>query len=114
MKKPVPKQTTSDAPHLAAVETNALASCMPLIEHCAFVRYEDGTPRAAGWWTLTTQGPLWKLTVKEPTAGVSFSVVADTVDDVLAAASLHLASPDCPWEADRFLEGQKAGQKKKG
>lgn len=114
MKKPSPKQTSSDAPHLAAVETNVLASCMPLVEHCSFVRYEDGTPRAAGWFTLTTSGPLWRLTVKEPTAGVSFSVVADTLDDCLAAACLHLSTPDCPWEADRFLEANKGSQKKKG
>lgn len=114
VKKPKAKEVSSDAPHLAPMETNYLSPCMPLVEHCAFVRYEDGSPRAAGWWTLTTQGNAWKLTVKEPTAGVSFSVVCDTLDDCLAAASLMLASPDCPWQPDRFLESQKQPAKKKG
>lgn len=114
VKKPKAKEVPTDTPHLAPVETNYLSPCMPLVEHCSFIRYEDGSPRAAGWWTLTTQGPAWKITVKEPTAGVSFSVVSETLDDCLAAASLMLASPDCPWQPDRFLETQKQPTKKKG
>jgi len=102
-----------DAKHLAPMESNRLADVMPLVEHCAIRKYDDGDPREPGWFTVKTQGSAWIVQVKDPDGGVSFSAVGQTIDQAFETAALLLACDEAPWEPDRFLAAQKAGGKKK-
>lgn len=99
--------------HLAAMETNLMATLMPLVEHCALRQYDDGEAREPGWFTVKTQGAAWIVQVKDPDAGVSFSAVGDTLDKALETAALLLGCDEAPWEMDRFLMAAKSGKGKK-
>jgi len=114
MKKRVPKGALDgEVKHLAPVETTRFADLMPLVEHCAMRRYDDGDPREPGWVTIKTQGAAWCVQVKDPDGAVSFTAVGQTLDGALETAALLLACDEAPWEPDRFLASQKANQKKK-
>jgi len=113
MKKRIAKGAMEgDAKHLAPMETERLADVIPLVEHCAIRKYDDGDPREPGWFTVKTQGSAWIVQVKDPDGGVSFSAVGQTIDQAFETAALLLACDEAPWEPDRFLAAQKAGKKK--
>lgn len=113
MKKRIPKGAlTTDAKHLAPVESNRMADLMPLIEHCCIRKYDDGDPREPGWFTVKTIGSSWVVQVKDPDACVSFSAVAPTLDQAMETAALLLACDEAPWEPDRFLAQQRGSKKK--
>jgi hypothetical protein len=103
----------SDVQHLAAVETVLFHAHMPLIEHCALRKYEDGTDREPGWITLKVTGAAWVIQVKDPDSATSFSAVADTIDKALDTAALLLACDEAPWEPDIWLAQAKAKKSKK-
>lgn len=114
MKKRIAKGALDgDVKHLAPVESNIFTNLMPLVEHCAIRRYDDGEQREPGWFTVKTQGSAWVVQVKDPDGAVSFSAVGQTLDNALETAALLLACDEAPWEPDRFLAGQKATGKKK-
>lgn len=114
MKKRVAKGALAgDARHLAPVETNRFADAMPLVEHCAIRKYDDGDPREPGWFTIKTIGSSWAVQVKDPDGAVSFTAVAPTLDQAVETACLLLACDEAPWEPDRFLAAQKGGKKAK-
>jgi len=98
--------------HTAAMETETFRDLMPLVEHCALVRYDDGDQRVPGWITIKVQGAAWVVQVKDPDAGVSFAAVAETLDKALETAALLLACDEAPWEDDRWLKQQKAAKRK--
>jgi hypothetical protein len=102
-----------DLKHLAAVETTIFTDRLSLVEHCALLQYEDGSPRQPGWFTVKTQGAAWVVQVKDPDTLSSFSAVAPTLDQALDTASLLLACDDAPWEADRWLADAASRAKKK-
>lgn len=99
-------------PHLAAVESNVLSRHFPLVAHCAETRYDDGTARTPGWWTVKTMGSAWVLEVKDPDTCCRLVVVQQTVDDALTLASLLLESEEAPWEPDPWLTAARAKKKK--
>jgi len=114
MKKRVAKGAINgDQKHLAPVETNLFSQLMPLVEHMAVRRYDDGDPREPGWITIKTQGAAWVVQVKDPDGGVSFSAIGQSLDNALETAALLLACDEAPWEPDRFLMQSKADRKKK-
>lgn len=114
VKKRVAKGTLSgDAKHLAPMETSRLADVMPLVEHCAMRKYDDGDPREPGWFTVKTIGSSWAVQVKDPDGCVSFTAVAPTLDQAFETAALLLACDEAPWEPDRFLAQQKGSRKGK-
>lgn len=96
-----------DARHLAAIETELLAGVLPLVEHCAVVRYDDGDPRETGWFTVKTLGAAWIIQVKDPDTGNSFQFVSDRLDKALEGAALLLACEEAPWQPDAFLKKKK-------
>jgi len=95
------------ASHLAAIESNVFAKLGSLVGHCCVTRYEDGTPRRPGWFTVKTMGAAWCVQVKDPDAAASFQATAQTLDDALALADLLLGSDEAPWEPDAFLKRSK-------
>lgn len=99
----VQKPEDGRAVHSAALESVLLSKLHQLIAHCAVTRYDDGTPRRTGWWTVKTIGSLWVVQLKDPDAGASLPCTGATVDDALVLADLLLSAPDAPWEPDPFL-----------
>lgn len=95
------------ARHVAAMETEILKQLLPLVEHCALVRYDDGDQRVPGWITIKTLGAAWVVQVKDPDSANSFQFVSDTLDKALEGAALLLACDDAPWQPDAFLKKQK-------
>jgi len=112
MKKKVSKAVMGDARHRAPVETELLKDCLPLIEHCAVVKYDDNDPREPGWITIKTQGAAWIVQVKDPDSCTSFSIVGETLDKALQSAALLLACDEAPWEPDSWLASSAAKKKK--
>jgi len=108
MKKVQPgKQGSEGGPHhLAAIEATALTSFPNLVAHACILRYEDGTPRRAGWWTVGTSGAAWTITIKDPDSCCQIRVNSQTLDDALALADLLLGSEEAPWEADPWAQQQ--------
>lgn len=98
------------ASHLAAVESNILTAFPNLVAHACVTRYEDGTSRRPGWWTVRTQGAAWIISVKDPDSGCGLQATGQSLDDALALAELLLGAEDAPWESDPFLKQQ--GKKK--
>lgn len=113
VKKRSVESGASEAAHVAAVESVLLAKMHPLVAHCAATKYDDGSPRKPGWWTLKTMGAAWVVEVKDPDTCSRMVVVQQTVDDALALASVLLESDDAPWEPDPWLKANEAKQKKK-
>lgn len=102
-------QAGSDRPcHLAAMESDILSKLPELVKHAAITKYDDGEPRKTGWWTVKTMGSAWVVQVKDPDAALSFSVMAQSLDDALQLADLMLASDEAPWEPDPFLKAQRS------
>jgi len=112
VKKKAGPTSPSGERHLAAVETALLANLMPLVEHMAVTRYDDGDPRVTGWLRLGTLGAAWTLDVKDPDTEMSFRLVDSGLDRVLENASLLLACDEAPWSADPYLK-RKGPPKKK-
>lgn len=107
------KKALKDSPqtvHSAAMETNLFHSLPGITAHCAVTRYEDGDPRQVGWVTITTQGALWKVTVKDPDSAASFVMTAPTLDECISMANLMLETDEAPWSHDKWLA---KGAKKK-
>jgi len=98
--------------HLAALESGILRDLLPLVEHMAVTRYDDGDARLTGWVTIKTQGAAWVVQVKDPDSGNSFQVVDAALDKALETASLMLACDEAPWSPDPFLKGKAATKKK--
>lgn len=112
MKKKSAAAAATNDKHLAALETGTFASMLPLVEHCAVTRYDDGDPRTVGWLTIKTQGAAWVVQVKDPDTGNSFTSIADTLDKALETASLMLACDEAPWTPDPWLKAKGAPKKK--
>lgn len=89
--------------HAAALESVLFGRLHQLVAHAAITRYDDGTPRRTGWWTVKTIGQLWVVQLKDPDAGASLPCTGATLDDALVLADLLLQAPDAPWEPDPFL-----------
>lgn len=103
----------TDVQHLASVECDLFTQHMSLVEHCALRKYDDGTDREPGWFTVKVTGAAWVVQVKDPDSCTSFSAVADTLDKALDTAALLLACDEAPWEHDTWLAKSKADKKKK-
>lgn len=103
----------ADAPsHLAPIATKSMASFPNLIMHCSVTKYDDGTPRQPGWWTLKTQGSAWVLVLKDPDTASQMQCLGNTLDDALALGELLCGSDDAPWEPDPWARRQGQGKKK--
>lgn len=112
MKKKTLQAGKQDAKHLAALESTLFADLLPLIEHMAVTKYEDGDSRIPGWITIKVQGAAWIVQVKDPDAAVGFQAIADTLDKALSTAALMLACDEAPWEPDAWLAQKKKTGKK--
>jgi len=113
MKKKKIQAEGGDEKHRAPLETELLRDLMPLVEHMALTRYEDGDSREPGWVTIKTNGRAWVVQVKDPDAGVSFQAVGETLDKALETAALLLGCDEAPWEHDLWLTRNAAKKKKK-
>lgn len=98
--------------HLAAVESNVFSSLPNLVSHCAVTRYDDGSARRPGWFTVKTMGASWVVQVKDPDGCCAMNLTAASLDDALALADVMLGADDAPWEADPFLKNLASGKKK--
>lgn len=110
------RKAATDVPqamHLAPVETNVMARCMALVEHCAATQYDDGSPRKPGWFTVKTMGSAWVVEIKDPDTACRLVVVQAALDDALALAQCLLETEDAPWEADPWLAKSNAEKKRK-
>ena len=103
----------SDVQHLAAVESSLMAQHMALVEHCALRKYDDGTDREVGWFTVKVTGAAWVVQVKDPDSCMSFAAVADTLDKAFDTANLLLACDEAPWEHDVWLAKAKMEKDRK-
>lgn len=98
--------------HLAAMETAIFAQLMPLVEHCALVRYDDGDQRQTGYIRLGTLGAAWTLDVKDPDSEMSFRLVDGSLDKVWETAALLLACDEAPFAPDPYLKRKVPAKKK--
>lgn len=98
--------------HLAAIESTVFSRLHSLVAHCATTKYEDGSPRKPGWFTIKTMGSAWVVQVKEPDEALQLSAVGQTLDDALALIDILLTSEEAPWEPDPFLKRQSGNGKK--
>lgn len=113
MKKKTLTAAGGEENHRAPLETEVFRDLMPLVEHMAMVRYEDGDARDPGWISIKTTGRAWCVQVKDPDAGVSFTAVGETLDKALETAALLLGCDEAPWEHDLWLTRNAAKRKKK-
>lgn len=113
MKKRQARTVEGQVKHLAPMESDMFHDHMALVEHCACLQYDDGTPRQAGWYTVKTQGSAWVLQVKDPDGECSFSAIGETKDKAFFNANLLLSCDEAPWEPDPFLAASNARKKKK-
>jgi hypothetical protein len=113
MKKRKPRMAGDEVPpHLAAMESSIFARLHSLVAHCCATRYDDGSARTVGWWTVKTMGSAWIVEVKDPDTCSRLTVVQQTLDDALVLAALLLDSEDAPWEPDPWMKSQAAKKKK--
>lgn len=113
-KKRVPRAPGAEIPqHLAAVESNVLSALLPLVLHCSETRYDDGSARQPGWWTVKTMGSAWVVEVKDPDTCSRLVVIQQTIDDAMTLASVLLESEDAPWEPDPWMRASAAKKKTK-
>lgn len=94
----------NDVVTLADQTTTVMAPLKNLVAHCAVRKYEDGTARTPGWWTVKTMGSAWVVQVKDPDACAQLQATAAKLDDALALADLLLGSEEAPWEPDPWLQ----------
>lgn len=113
MKRRDRASTTTDAQHLATVESKLFSQLHPLVAHCCCTKYDDSTSRKPGWWTVKTMGSAWVVEVKDPDTCSRLVVVQQTLDDALALASVLLESDEAPWEPDPWLKAAEAKGRKK-
>jgi len=111
-KRKRPDGVVSDATHLAAMESELFRLLMPLVEHMACTKYEDGEARKPGWVTVKTMGSAWVVEIKDPDTACRMQVVQQSLDDALINASKLVSSEDAPWEPDQWLRQQEAKKKK--
>ena len=110
------KVKSADAPaqrHIAAIESNVLASHAAIVAHCAVTQYDDGDPRKPGWFTVKTFGSAWQVEAKDPDTCMTLRVVQASLDDALGLMNLLLESEEAPWEVDTWLQQQASKLKKK-
>lgn len=113
VKRRQPSAAAPEVSHLAPVESDTLSRCQSLVSHCAATKYDDGTPRQPGWFTVRTRGSAWEIEIKDPETCSRLVVIQQTLDDALALATCLLDAEDAPWEADQWLTASKAKQRKK-
>lgn len=109
------KRVAADVPkaaHLAPMESQLFCSMMSVLEHCAMVLYDDGTPRKPGWYTVRTFGSTWQMEIKDPDTLQMMRITQPTHDDMWLMAALLLASEDAPWEPDVWAQAQARKSKK--
>lgn len=97
--------------HLANPESTLLAGLPSLRAHCSCTRYEDGSARKPGWFTVKTMGSAWVVQVKDPDAGAQMQVTSQTLDDALTMADLLVGSEGAPWEPDAYLRATQSRKK---
>lgn len=115
LKKKIPQSGQQSGPTSAADLSSVCFARLPhVLEHLAVVRYEDGSPRQPGSIFVRTLGVAWAVTAMDPDSGCRLPVVANSLDDALAALDLLLGAEDAPWEVDPYNKrrGQQTGGKK--
>lgn len=110
-KKDMPKAAI-EGRHLAAMETDLFRDMLPLVEHLAVVKYEDGDPRETGIIILRTNGAVFQAIVKDTDSGLCFTASGKTLDEAIETAALYLGTDSAPWEVDRYAKRQGAKKKK--
>lgn len=103
MRKKSAKAGSDGGKHQARVETEIFSGLMSLVEHMAITKYDDDDARVTGWLRIGTSGAGWVVKVNDPDSGMSFPVVAETLDKALETAALLLACDEAPWQPDPFL-----------
>ena len=91
----------SSVKHLAALESNAFGSMLPIIEALAVLVYEDGSPRSPGYLGLWSQGATWFARITDKDAGAQLTCEGRTLDEALRTLALLLTADDAPWERQR-------------
>lgn len=98
--------------HLAPMETEVFAQLMPLVEHMAVTRYDDGDLRKVGRITFSTHGSIWQADIKDPDTLQQMRVSAPCFDELLALVARLLSSEEAPWEPDTWAQSQQKKSKK--
>lgn len=111
MKKKTVVAANPEGKHLAAVETERFSDMLPIVEHLAMTKYDDGDPRVPGIIILKTNGVAWQCIVKDNDSAMCFTATGKTLDEALETAALHLGCDAAPWEVDQYAKRQ--GRKKK-
>jgi hypothetical protein len=91
-------------PSLADQSSKVLTAFPYLLRHITIVKYDDGTPRRPGWFTVKTMGAQFVINVKDPDSCAQLQVGAMLVDDAFTMVELLLGSDAAPWEPDPFLK----------
>lgn len=96
--KKVKLSDKSSVKHLAAMESEYLAACQPVIDALAMLQYEDGTPRQAGYLGIWTNGSAWVVRITDKDADAQLTMEGRTLDEALDTLAFNLGADEAPWE----------------
>jgi len=113
MKRRRSEVTQDSGVAVASLDLKKLVEFLPIVQHLAVRRYDDGEPRTPGVITLRTIGSLWQAMCKDPDTRQEMPVVAQTFEDLLYLTAATLDAPDAVWQPDPWAEKMFAQKKKK-
>jgi len=97
-----------------APEACAMALTMPqLYEYLTQKVYPDGTPRRTSSLLMFTDGPMFRLMLKDPDAGMCCWVSGRSLEGAFLALEAALCDPSHEWRLDRQQAGDQAKRVKK-
>lgn len=113
MKRRRSEVTQDSGVAVASLDVKKWVELLPIIQHLAVRRYDDGEARTPGTITLRTIGSLWQAMCKDPDTRQEMPVVAQTFEDLLFLTAATLDAPDAVWQPDPWAEKMFAQKKKK-
>ncbi len=84
-----------------------------LMEFITQLAYEDGTPRAPGYYWVKTDATAFIVTLFDEDACARLPCRGATVEDAFGLADKLLGAENAPWEVDQWMMERKAKKKKK-
>lgn len=106
MNKPICSTEAGLGP-AASNTTKILAKHVALLEFVTCRRYDDGSEREPGYFTVGVSQGQWRLVLKDPTTCTQLVVLAEKIDDAFQLADMLLGDPMTPWIEDPWLLNKK-------
>lgn len=92
-------------PALSSASTH-MPKLPALREFISATKYDDGTPRTPGYFTIRNRVTTYEVTLYDPDACARVSTRAATLDGALSLMEQLIGCEEAPWEHDRYLAEQ--------